>query len=133
MKQKIGPIEFLGEFHCAQSLSITFRLWHAEVSQLPLLCVASFLMADDRHRHAMKVREAADHRRVVGISAIPMKFDEVFEQPLDEIQGIRPVGMPRELHPFKGSRRLLVRCSWFCSQTLPQFRLAAAAARTGEV
>ena len=101
-------IEFFRELHRAQSLSIPFGLWHPKISHLPLLRVAPFLMPNRRDRHSVKARKATDDRRVVGITTVAMNFDEVFEQPLDEIQRVRPIRMARKLHPLES-------CGWiFC-------------------
>jgi hypothetical protein len=51
----------------------------------------------------MKSGEPADNRCIVRISPIAMNFGEVFEEPLDEIQGVRTVGVASKLDPFKCS------------------------------
>jgi hypothetical protein len=66
-------------------------------------------MADDGDRQSVKTREPADNRCVVRISAVAMNFREVFEQPLDEIQRVRTVGVARELDSFKRGRARVFR------------------------
>ncbi len=49
----------------------------------------------------MKARQATNDRRVFRKPLVAMKLDEVFKQPLDQIECVRPVGMTRELHALK--------------------------------
>ncbi len=62
-------------------------------------------MPNRRDRHSVKARKPTDDRRVVGVTTVAMDFHEVFEQPLDEIEGVRPIRMARKLHPLES-------CGW---------------------
>ena len=59
-------------------------------------------MAHDEHGHSMEASKTADHRRIVGKAAIAVKFFEVFENALDEIERVWPIRMARELDALEG-------------------------------
>ena len=58
-------------------------------------------MTNDDHRQAMKARQAAHDRRIFRESLVAMKLDEVFKQPLDQIECVRAIGVTSELHALK--------------------------------
>lgn len=64
-------------------------------------------MADCGDRHSMKAGEAADKRRIIGVSAITVNFHEVLKQPLDEVQRVRTFRMSRELDSLERRRSVL--------------------------
>src|SRR5690606_41593092 len=57
-----GDAELFGGFHQAKGLSVTFRVGHPEVAELPGLGVVAFLMADEHIALVPDLAEAADHR-----------------------------------------------------------------------
>ncbi len=59
-------------------------------------------MSDDRDGLALIVGEAADDRVVVGETAIAVELVEAGEQPLDVVERIRPVWMPRDEDALPG-------------------------------
>ena len=55
----------------------------------------------------MKTRKAANDCRIISVTPVTVDFGEVFEDSLDEIKRVGPLGMPRELNPFERARRML--------------------------
>jgi hypothetical protein len=55
------------------------------------------------YRQPVKASEAADNRGVFGESLVTVKFDEVFKQPLDQIERVRAVGVSSKLHTLESS------------------------------
>src|SRR5205807_9860843 len=68
-----------------------------EVPLGPLADVAALLVAEERHGPAGKTPEPRHDRGVVRAVAVAVQLDEVLEEPLDVVQGVRAVGMAREL------------------------------------
>ena len=95
-------LELLGQLHRANRFAVALRLRHAKVSKLPLLCIASFLMPNNQRRHAVKTREATHKCRIVSVTSVAVNLGKVLEQSLDEIEGVRSLGMTRELDPLEG-------------------------------
>ncbi len=54
-------------------------------------------MPDQHDRPTVELPEAGYERRVVGAAAVAMKLEEVVEDPLDVVEGVRPVDVSREL------------------------------------
>ncbi len=66
-------------------------------------------MTDNEDRHTVKMREAANNRRIIRVSTIAVYLSIVFEKTLDEVQRVRPIWMTGELHALKrGSRVFLL-------------------------
>src|ERR1700741_1620586 len=82
-ERKYRAAELFAQFHHAEGFSIPLRFRHAEVSVTALFRVATFLMAHDDYRQAMKTRHAADDGRIFRKSFIAVKLDEVFKQAFD--------------------------------------------------
>ena len=68
-----------------------------KLRRVALLDVAALLVADERDRAPVEAAEAGDDRRVVGAAAVAVELDPVVEQPLDVVERVRPVLVPREL------------------------------------
>lgn len=89
-----------GGLHQAQGLAVALGMHHPEVAFELLLGVAALLLADDQDFLVIEFGEAADHGFVVGIAAIAVEFDPISKDQLDVIQGVRALGMARQLHPL---------------------------------
>src|SRR5262249_41289711 len=75
----------------------------AEVAKQALLGVSSLLVADDRDRLTVKLREPGDDGPVVAVRSIAVQFHEVGKQQRDVILGIRPLRVPCDLRTLPGS------------------------------
>ena len=98
MKTMIGRENFSRQLHHAQRLAVALGLRVAEVAENLLLRVAALLVPDDRDRLPLVVGEAGDDRVIVGEAAIAVQLVEVGEQPLDVVERVRPVRVPRHQH-----------------------------------
>ena len=54
-------------------------------------------MADEHDRPAAELPEPRHERAVVGATPIAVKLEEVLEDPLDVVEGVRPVDVASEL------------------------------------
>ena len=77
MKERIGPLELLGELHDPERLAEALGPRHAEVAPDLLLGVAPLLVSDDGHGRPRKSREPRDDRGVVGELPVAVELDEV--------------------------------------------------------
>jgi hypothetical protein len=87
----------IGDLHRPHRLPVSLRIRHPEVAVRPLTDVAALLVADERDRPALEAAEARDERRIVAERAVAVQLDEVVENALDVIEGVRPVLVAREL------------------------------------
>jgi hypothetical protein len=63
----------------------------------------------------MKTSKATNNGRVISVPPVTVNFSEFLEQTLDEIQGVRPLGMARELDPLESGRGMLhIQFAFFC-------------------
>ena len=85
------------ERHRAHRLAVPLRIGHAEVPIRPLLDVASLLVADEHDGTPVELPEPGDERRVVGATAIAVELEEVVEDPLDVVEGVRTIDVASEL------------------------------------
>ena len=99
---KNGNVEFLGELHQPEGLSISLRMGHAEVPLQLLFRVAPTLVPNHHHRIIVEARPAADDRRVITESAIAVQLDEVGERQTDVVSGERTLRVARDLDSLKG-------------------------------
>src|SRR5438093_1321161 len=70
---------------------------------------ASGALAASPHKMAahpllFEPRQAADDGRVVAIDAIAVELDEILEEELDEVAGVRALGVSRELRALPGGQ-----------------------------
>jgi len=66
-------------------------------------------MTHNDNRQTVKPSRTANDSRVVRKPAVPMQFNKLIKQPLDIVQGMRPVRMASELNSFDGGSRLSLR------------------------
>jgi hypothetical protein len=93
-----GEAELVRQLVHAAGLPVPLRVRLAEVSRHLLLGAAPLLVADDDHAAPAVGREAAHDRGVLGEAAVAVELLEIGEEVLDVIEGVRPVGVTRELH-----------------------------------
>ena len=87
----------LRDLHQPHALSVPLRMGHAEVALLALFEVAALLLADQRDRPALEAPEPRDERGIFRTSAIAVQLDEVLQQALDVVEGVRTLRVTREL------------------------------------
>ena len=97
-------IKFLGQFHQAKGLSVTFGVGHAEIAVLPLLGIPALLLANDHVGFTIYLAKSAHNGFVVFHLAVAMQFDKVGGYMFDVIQGIRALRMPADLHLLPASQ-----------------------------
>src|SRR5439155_25584480 len=85
-------------------LSVPIAMQHAEVTGDILARVPPLLVADDHDPQIFESAEPADNRRVVAVEAIAVELDEVLEEELDEVAGVRALRMARELRALPGGQ-----------------------------
>src|SRR5207248_1927317 len=78
------------------------RSGHTEASQLILFGVASLLVPHHHDRPPLQAGRSTDDSRVVREQPITVQLDELAEPEPDVIKRIRPLRMPRQLHPLPG-------------------------------
>ncbi len=76
---------------------VPLRIGHPELAARPLLDVAALLLADEHDGAAVELPEAGDHRAVVAEPPVAVQLEPVVEQPLDVIERVRTILVPREL------------------------------------
>ena len=74
----------------------------AEIAQDVFLGVAAFLRADDHDAVFAQPGKAADHRAVLGKQPVAVQFLKIGERPVEVIQRVGPLGMPRQLDALPG-------------------------------
>ena len=92
-----GKAELLGQLHHAQCFAIAFGLRHAEVAVLPLLGIATFLVADHHHALPVEARQSADNGRIVGKRTVTVQLLEIGHDHADVIEAVGPLRMARHL------------------------------------
>src|SRR5262249_21935949 len=83
--------------HGAHRLAVALGIRHAEIPLRPLLQVAALLVADQDDGPSAELAEAGDERVVVRAAAIAVQLEEVLEDPLDVVEGVRTSRVTREL------------------------------------
>ena len=83
--------------HHAHRLRVALGIRHPVLPVEALLEVAALLVADQRDRATVEPAEAGDERAVVGAAAVAVQLDPVVEDPVDVVERVRPVLVPREL------------------------------------
>src|SRR4029077_13607421 len=91
------PSKLRRQLHNPQRFPVALRLGLAEVAQEPLLCVAAFLMADDRYRASMKLCESRNQGFVIAKAPVTVQFHKICEEHPKVIQRVGPLSMPRNL------------------------------------
>src|SRR5439155_20426771 len=74
------------------------RMRHPEVALDVLLCGRALLLPDHRHGFAVQEPQTRDDGRVVAELPIAVELLEVREDSVDDIERVRPLRVPRELH-----------------------------------
>ena len=97
-KRDDRQMEFLSQPHLHERLAIAFGMRAAEIAFLALGEVFPFLMADEHHLDVVQMREAGDDRLVVAQGAVAVQLEELVEDQLDVVAGLRPLLVPRDLH-----------------------------------
>ena len=87
----------LCELHQTHRLAVALGVRHAEVPFRALLDVTSLLVADQSDGATVEAPDADHDGGVVGAAAVPVELDPVLEEPLDVIERIRAILVPREL------------------------------------
>ena len=85
------------ELHDPHRLPIALGVGHPEVPVRSLPDVTTFLVPDERDRPAVEPPEPGNDGRVVRERTVTVQLDEVVEHPLDVVERVGPVLMPREL------------------------------------
>src|SRR5215472_14147989 len=98
-----GAPKFFGDVHYAQRLAVPLWMGHFEVAIDALFRVTGFLLPDNDDFFAVKARQTANDRWVVGKTAIPVNLAPVGENPLDVVQGVRPLWMTRQFRLLPGT------------------------------
>src|SRR5262249_16430614 len=87
----------IGELHHTHRLPVTLGVRHAVVAVDPILHVTALLVPDQHDGLPAKPAEPGNDRGVVRVMAIAVQLEPVVEEPLDVIEGVRPILGPREL------------------------------------
>src|SRR6185369_4299148 len=85
------------ELHHAHRLPVALGVRHAEVPMRALADVAPLLVPDQGNGLAVETADAAHERRVVRKRTVAVELDEIVEDPLDVVEGVRPVLVAGEL------------------------------------
>ena len=104
MKADDGQPEFLRHLHQAQRLAVALGCGMPKLREIFSLVSRPFCWADQHHRLAVEERRAADQRQVIVKMAVAVQLLEAFEDGVDVVEGVRPVGMAGDLHPLPGVR-----------------------------
>ena len=102
------PVELRRHAHDAQRLAISFRLGHPEVPLHFLLRVVALLVADDRHRLAVKPGHPGYQSRIVTKDAVAVEFREVLKEVLHIVESLGPLLVSRDLDTVPGGGLLPV-------------------------
>ena len=90
--------EPLRDLHHAHRLGVALRAAASRTgARARSFDVAALLVADERDRAAVELPEPGDDRAVVGAAAVAVQLDPVVEDPLDVVERVRPLRVPREL------------------------------------
>src|SRR5439155_24060646 len=74
----------------------TLGVCHGEIAVLLLLGMARLLMANYHDLFAMEARDPANNRWIVGKAAVAVNFAPVGKNPLDVVESVRTLRMPRQ-------------------------------------
>ncbi len=96
-EREVVPI---GELHHPHRLPVALRIGHAEVPRRPLLDVTPLLVPDQRDRAALELADPGHERVIVHPPAIAVQLEEVLEDPLDVVEGVRALLVAGELDPL---------------------------------
>src|SRR5699024_6605900 len=88
------------QFHQPIRLAISLRICHTKPAALPALRITSLLMPHNYYRLTIYGCQSANNRLIITVKTVAVQFGEVFSNKIDIIQGVWPVGMPRQLHPL---------------------------------
>ena len=94
--------EFLRQPHFHERLAIALGMSTAEVAFLALGQVFPLLMADEHDLDVVQVGEAGDDRLVVAQGAVAVQLEELVEDQLDVVAGLRPLLVARDLDDLPG-------------------------------
>ena len=111
--------ELLRQPHLHERLAIAFGMRTAEIAFLALGQVFPLLMADEHDLDVVEVREAGDDRLVVAQGPVAVQLEELVEDQLDVIAGLRPLLVPRDLDDLPGLE-MRVDFPFECRQLAPQ-------------
>src|SRR6185503_3984308 len=79
-----------------------------------LLGVPALLVANHNHRQAVETCVTTNDCWIVCKPAIAVNFDEVLKQTLDNVEGIKAVRVPRQLHALESGLVFMIgRCGFF--------------------
>ena len=114
------PVEFSGEPHEPQRLTVSFRVRHPEAPVLPAFHVAPFLVSQDHDGAvdasvfgAAKLRKPSHDRGIVSIQAVAVQFHKVFRHGLDVIERVRPHRVARDLYALPPCQIAVNGCAQF--------------------
>src|SRR5262249_28819562 len=85
------------QLHRAHRLAVSLGMRGAEVAVDAVLDVAPLLLADERDRATVEASDPGDDRVVVRATAVAVELEPVVDEPLDVVERVRPVLVPREL------------------------------------
>ena len=92
------PPELGRQLHHPDRLAVTLRLGHSEIAEQFLLGVPPLLLADHHYGPAFEERETGHDGGIVAEAPVAVDFVEIRENPLDVVERMRPLGMPRQQH-----------------------------------
>ena len=87
----------ISERHRTRRLAIALWIRHPEIPLRTLLQIAALLVTDQHDGPPGKLAHAGDEREVVSPPAIAVKLEEIVEDPLDVVEGVRAILMSRKL------------------------------------
>src|SRR6185437_1520951 len=90
--------EMIRQLHQAPRLAIALGPRHAEIVPHARIGVGALFMRDHHHRLIAEPAEPADNGAVLGEGAVARERREIGDQPVDDVEPVRPVGMTRDLH-----------------------------------
>src|SRR5215471_7142966 len=97
--------KLLRNLHHADRLAVSLGVRRSKITEDPLFHVAALLRAYDQNFFTVESGHAADNRRIVPKAAVSMNFAEIGEYPLDVIECLRTLRMPRQFGLLPGIGR----------------------------
>ena len=94
--------EFFRQPHLHERLAIALRVGAAEVALLALGQVFPFLVADEHHLDVAEVGKAGDDRLVVAEGPVAVQLEELVEDQLDIVTGLRALLVARNVDGLPG-------------------------------